>query len=260
MIDIHAHLTDRRYDQDREEVINSLKSKGIELVINTGYDIKTSRDAIKLADKYDHIYATAGLHPSSADEWTESSYDELKQMALSSKKVVAIGEAGLDFYRDTNPDRDVQEHVFREHIRLAKELDLPIVVHSRDAHKMTFDILKEAKEEDPNFQGILHCYSSSVELMEQYTELGYYISIGGVVTFNNARVVKEVAKKVPLEYLVLETDSPYLTPAPYRGKRNEPAYTVYVGEEIAKLRGVSYEEIDEITTANAKRVFRIDED
>lgn len=260
MIDIHAHLADRRYNKDREEIINNLKNDGIELVINTGYNIPTSKDALKLAEEYDNIYATVGLHPSDSDQWTNNSYDELKEMALSSDKVVAIGEAGLDFYWKDNPPADHQEFVFNEHIRLAKELDLPLVVHSRDAHQKTFEILKAAKEEDESFDAILHCYSSSVEMMREYTKLGFYISIGGVVTFKNAKTIKEVAKEVPLDYLVLETDSPYLTPEPYRGKRNQPAYTVYVGEKIAELRGMSYQEIDDITTKNVKRVFKLDED
>lgn len=253
IIDSHAHLDDRRFDQDRDMIIRNLKSNGIELAINIGADLKTSIASVALADKYDNIYAAVGVHPHSAKEVDNSTIEILKAFAKRDK-VVAIGEIGLDFHYDNSP-RDVQRKWFKEQLKLAKEVNLPVVIHTREAAQETFDILKEAQ--DGSLRGVLHCYSGSVEMALEYIKLGFYISIAGPVTFNNARVTKEVAKTVPLDKLLIETDCPYLTPMPYRGKRNEPMFTKYVAQTIAEIRGISFDELAEATNKNTKELFAI---
>lgn len=253
LIDSHVHLDDRRYDKDRDRIIKSLKNDGIELVLNIGADLQTSIASVSLAEKYDNVYAVVGVHPHSAKEVDDSTLEILKSFA-SRDKVVAIGEIGLDFHYDNSP-RDVQRKWFRKQLELAKEVDLPVVIHSRDATQETFDIIKEAQ--DGKLRGVLHCYSDSVEIALEYIKLGFYISLGGPVTFNNAKVPKEVAKEVPLDKLLIETDSPYLTPTPNRGKRNEPAYVRFVAAEIAELRGISFDDLVKATNKNTKELFGI---
>ena len=253
IIDSHAHLDDRRFDRDRDMIIKKLQDNGIELAINIGADLKTSIASVSLAEKYKNIYAVVGIHPHSAKEMDDSTIEILRSFA-SREKVVAIGEIGLDFYRDLSP-RDVQRKSFRDQLKLAKEVNLPVVIHSRDADQEVFDTLKQAQ--DGNLRGVLHCYSGSVELAMEFIKLGFYISLAGPVTFNNARVPKEVAKAVPLDKLLIETDSPYLTPEPYRGKRNEPIFTKYVAGTIADLRGISYQELAKATNRNTKELFGI---
>ena len=253
LIDSHVHLDDERFDGDRDILIKSLKSNGIELVINIGADMKSSIDSIELAKRYDNIYAAIGVHPHSASEMTENTLDELRDMAKEDK-VIAIGEIGLDYYYDNSP-RDIQRKWFREQLELAKELDLPVIIHSRDATKETYDIIKEAQ--DGTLRGVLHCFSGSVEVAMEYIKLGFYISIGGTVTFKNSRVVREVAEAVPLDKFLVETDCPYLTPEPYRGKRNEPMFVKYAAEKIAEIRGISFEELSKATNKNTKELFRI---
>ncbi|MCK9444053.1 MAG: TatD family hydrolase [Tissierellaceae bacterium] len=252
LIDSHAHLDDKRFDGDRELLINNLESNGIELVINIGADLQTSIASVSLAEKHENIYATVGIHPHSAKEADQSAMEIFRSFA-DRDKVVAIGEIGLDFYYDNSP-RDLQRKWFKEQLKLAKEVELPVVIHSRDAQQETFDILKEASE-DGKLRGVLHCYSGSAEMAAEYVKMGFYISIAGPVTFKNARVVKEVAQSVPLDRLLVETDSPYLTPEPYRGKRNEPIFVKYVAGTIAELRGLSYEELAKATNENTKELF-----
>lgn len=253
VIDSHAHLDDRRFDRDRDMIIRKLQDNGIELAINIGADLKTSIASVSLAEKYDNIYAVVGVHPHSAKEVDSSTIEILKSFA-NREKVVAIGEIGLDFYRDNSP-RDLQRKWFKEQIKLAKEVNLPVVIHSRDADQEVFDTLKEAQ--DGNLRGVMHCYSGSAELAMEFIKLGFYISLAGPVTFNNARVPKEVAKAVPLDKLLIETDAPYLTPEPYRGKRNEPIFVKYVAGTIADLKGISYEELAKATNRNTKKLFGI---
>lgn len=255
LIDSHAHLDDRRFDGDRDRIINSLEDNGVELVINVGAGMVSSKASVELANKYENIYAVVGVHPHSAKELEGRDLSELKELAQQDK-VVAIGEIGLDFYYDNSP-RDVQRKWFKAQIDLAKELDMPVVIHTRDAAQETFDILKGAAE-DGKLKCLLHCYSGSVEMAEEYIKLGFYISLAGPVTFRNARVPKEVAKVVPLDRLMIETDSPYLTPEPYRGKRNEPMYVKYVAQCIAEERGITLEEVTKATSANVFRFFGID--
>lgn len=253
LIDSHAHLDDTRFDKDRDELIKSLKDVGVDLVINPGADLQSSIKSVSLSEQYDNIYAAVGIHPHSAKEMDESTLEVLKSFT-NREKVVAIGEIGLDYYYDNSP-RDIQKHRFIEQLDLAKEVDLPVIIHSRDAAGDTFDILKSAQ--DGSLKGVLHCYSGSVEMALEYIKLGFYISIAGPVTFKNARIVKEVAKAVPMDRLLIETDSPYLTPEPYRGKRNEPIYIRYVAGTIAELRGISFEEVAIKTAENTKKLFRI---
>ena len=253
LIDSHVHLDDKRYDGDRDRLIKSLRDDGLELVINIGADLQTSIASVSLAEKYDQVYAVVGVHPHSAKEVDESTLEILKSFA-SREKVVAIGEIGLDFHYDNSP-RDLQRKWFKKQLELAKQVDLPVVIHSREATQETFEIIKQAQ--DGSLRGVLHCYSDSVEIALEYIKLGFYISLGGPVTFNNARVPKEVAKAVPLDRLLIETDSPYLTPSPNRGKRNEPAYVRFVAAEIAELRDISFDELVKATNRNTKDLFQI---
>ncbi|NMA86048.1 MAG: TatD family hydrolase [Tissierellia bacterium] len=253
LIDSHAHLDDRRFDRDREMLIKSLKENRIDLVINPGADLQSSIKAVALAEEYENIYAAVGVHPHSAKEMDNSTVEILKSFT-NRGKVIAIGEIGLDYHYDNSP-RDIQRERFIEQINLAKEVDLPIIIHSRSAAGDTFDILKEAQ--DGSLEGVLHCYSGSVEMAMEYIKLGFYISIAGPITFKNARVLKEVAREVPLDKLLIETDAPYLTPEPYRGKRNEPIYVRYVAGTIAEIKGISFEEVAKATAENTKRLFRI---
>ena len=253
LIDSHAHLDDERFDRDRDELIKSLGNNGISTVINIGADLPSSIKSVKLSEQYDNIYAVVGVHPHSASEMDEGTIEVLKAFS-SREKVVAIGEIGLDYYYDNSP-RDVQRIWFKRQMKLAKEVNLPIVVHSREANQETFDMIKA--ESDGKLTGVIHCYSGSVELMKEYIKLGYYISLGGPVTFKNAKIPKEVAKVVPIDRLLVETDSPYLTPEPHRGKRNEPLYVRYVAALIAELRGMTIEELARATSENTKRLFNL---
>ncbi len=254
MIDVHAHMNDPRFDEDRDEVLRQIKEGGIKRLINSGCCLSSCRDTLQMAEKYDYIYAAIGVHPQEANELEEggeAAWQELRAM-LKQPKVVALGEIGLDYYYENSP-REVQKKWFHAQLTLAEELDLPVVIHTRDAMKDTLDILKEHR----NNRGILHCYSGSVESLREILKLGWSISLGGVVTFKNARVAKEVAAEVPLDRLMLETDSPYLAPEPNRGKRNCALNLPYVAAEIARLRGTTAAEIERITDENAMRMFKM---
>ncbi len=253
MIDSHAHLDDEDFDVDREEVIGGLEAAGIDLVVNIAADLPSSEASVALAKEHPRIYATVGVHPHEAKTYDDEVEARLRELAKE-EKVVALGEIGLDFHYDFSP-RDVQRQVFKRQLALAHELGLPIVIHSREADQETFDLIKAHMEEHPEDRVLIHCYSGSVELMREYTKRGAYIALGGTTTFKNARVPKEVAKEVPLTKLLLETDSPYLTPVPYRGKRNEPKYVRLVAENIANLRGIDVEELVEHTDANTRAFY-----
>lgn len=253
LIDSHVHLDDKRFDNDRDILIRNFKNNNIELVVNIGADLGTSVASVDLADKYENIYAAVGIHPHSAKDVNTLVMEKIRELATN-KKVVAIGEIGLDFYYDNSP-RDVQRKWFMEQLKLAKELDLPIIIHTRDASQETFDILKN--NQDGTVRGVLHAFSGSPEMALEYVKMGFYISIGGPVTFKNARVVREVAEAVPLNKLLIETDCPYLTPEPYRGKRNEPVYVQYVAKKIAEVKAISYDELVKATNENAKKLFGI---
>lgn len=253
LIDSHAHLDGESFDEDRDALIKSFKDSGVEAVVVPGSDMESSRKIVELVKVYENIYGAVGVHPHEVAGLTESDIDELRKLA-GNGKIVAIGEIGLDYYYEYSP-RDVQKEYFRKQIALAKELELPIIVHERDAAQDVFQIIRE--EADGKLTGVIHCYSGSIELAREYIKLGFYISFAGPVTFKNAKKPKEVSKEIPLERLLVETDSPYMTPVPYRGKRNDPTYVRYVAEEIAALKGISFEELAKQTTLNAKKLFGI---
>ncbi|GAA0225260.1 TatD family hydrolase [Metaclostridioides mangenotii] len=254
LFDSHAHLNDERFDEDRDELIKSLREKNVDLVVNPGADIETSKSAVELSNKYDFIYAAVGVHPHDVSELDDSAIETLREMATKNNKVVAIGEIGLDYYYDHSPRED-QKEWFKKQILLANELKLPIIIHDRDAHADTFDIIKEYKSNEIGC--VLHCYSGSVELAREYIKMGCYISIPGTVTFKNSRKVREVAREIPLNKLFIETDSPYMAPEPHRGKRNDPSLVAFVADKIAQEKGISYEEVCEKTKENAKIFFGI---
>ena len=251
MIDVHAHLDDARFDEDRQEVIQQLRAAGFRRLINSGCSHKACEAAIRLAEENDFIYASVGIYPHDVEELEQNGLDRLKKMA-GHPKVVAIGEIGLDYYYATAA-KELQKKWFHAQLELAEELRLPVVIHSRDAMRDTLDILRE----HPKNTGIFHCYSGSAESLKEVVALGWSISMGGVVTFKNARVAKEVAAAVPADRLMLETDSPYLAPTPYRGKRNTALYLPEVAKCIAELRGTTPEEIERITDENAIRMFQL---
>ena len=252
IFDTHAHYDDDAFDEDRDTLLGEIFSSGICCITDVGASVKSSKSAVALSKKWPQIYAAVGVHPDSTADMTEEDIETLRSLAQE-KKVVAIGEIGLDYYWDKSFN-DLQKEVFIKQIKLANELDLPLSIHDREAHKDTFDILKEHNR---GSKVVMHCFSGSVEFARECIKEGWYIALGGVVTFKNAIKMKEAAKDIPLDRLLLETDAPYLTPVPYRGKENQPAYVKYVAEEIAKLRGTTFEEIDNITTQNAERVFNL---
>jgi len=253
LFDTHAHLDDSRFNEDRESVINKLREEGVKYFVNPGADIPSSLRAIELSKKYDFIYASVGVHPHDVKDMDEDTIDVLRSLSKN-EKVVAIGEIGLDYYYDNSP-RDLQRKWFEEQIKLANELKLPIIIHDRDAHQDTFNIIKNTKSNDIGC--VLHCYSGNLELAKEYVKMGCFISIAGPVTFKNNKKTLEVIKEIPLEYLLIETDSPYLSPEPHRGKRNDPSYVRYVAEKIAIEKGISYEKVCEATMENGKKFFGI---
>lgn len=254
MIDSHAHMDDIAFEEDRDYIISHLKQEGVDVIINIGADLASSRHSVDLAKKYDNVYATVGIHPHQACDYSEEAEKDLLKLA-EEKKVVAIGEIGLDYYYDYSP-RKVQREVFERQLFLAHKLGLPVVIHSRDASQETYETLKKAHE-TYEFQAIIHCFSQSVEMMERYIAMGDMIALGGAVTFKNSKVPKEVAREVPLDYLILETDCPYMAPVPYRGKRNEPKYIKKTAQYIAELRNMDVRDLLEHTDKNTKRFYRI---
>lgn len=254
LIDTHVHLNaDQYWDNDLQEVIDRALAAKVERMVVIGFDEVTIKRAMQLIEEYDFIYAVIGWHPVDAIDCTDEYLQWIEELAAH-PKVVGIGETGLDYYWDKSP-KDVQQYWFRKQIQLAKKLQLPIILHNRDA---TGDVVRILKEEDAKeVGGIMHCYGGSVETARDCINMNFMISLGGPVTFKNARQPKEVATEIPLEHLLIETDAPYLTPHPYRGKRNEPAYVALVAEEIARLKNISVEEVAAATTANALKFFKI---
>lgn len=249
MIDTHTHIN-MIEELSIEEILANAKNNGVEkVIVPAAYpsDIEIVMDLVK---KYDNVYGLLGVHPSEVKRWTDDLLDKIREYSKN-PKILGVGEIGLDYYWDKSFN-DLQKEVFIKQVRLANELGLPISIHDREAHKDTFDILKEYNKSS---KIVMHCFSGSVEFMKECIKEGWYIALGGVVTFKNAVKMKEVAKEVPLDRLLLETDAPYLTPVPFRGTTNQPAYVKYVAEEVAKLRNISFATIDEITTKNAKDVF-----
>ncbi|HEY4554004.1 MAG TPA: TatD family hydrolase [Bacillaceae bacterium] len=253
LFDTHVHLNDAQFEEDLEEVIRRAQSAGVKNMTVVGFDRKTIERALELVEEYDFLYASVGWHPVDAIDMKEEDLVWIEELAAH-PKVVALGEMGLDYHWDKSP-KDIQQEVFRKQIRLAKKLKMPIIIHNRDAAQDIVNILRE--EEASEVGGIMHCFSGSVEIAKECMEMNFYISLGGPVTFKNAKKPKEVAQEVPMDRLLIETDCPYLAPHPNRGKRNEPAYVRLVAEQIAELKGISLEELAEATTRNAKKVFGI---
>lgn len=251
--DTHVHLNDSKFQHDLTEVIDNAITSGTTMMLNAGTNLITSQHSIAIASKYPQIYASVGIHPHCAKEMTDEQHWEQLERLAHQPKVVALGEMGLDYhYNYSEPEK--QKEVFRRQLTMAKELKMPVIIHDREAHQDVLDILNSFKGE---VIGVLHCFSGSWEMAKQCLELGYYISLAGPVTFPKAVKPKEVAKKVPLDRLLIETDCPYLTPQPYRGKRNSPAYVKYVAEEIAQLKGIEIAQVAEQTKINGKKIFNI---
>ena len=252
IFDTHSHLDSNQFNDDFETVVENLKSNGISYVLDPGCDIPTSKKSIELAKKYDFIYSAVGFHPHEAKFWDDNSEDELTKMSQY-EKVVAIGEIGLDYYYFYSP-KELQQEVFIKQIQLAEKLNLPFIIHSRDASKDTYDIVKKYKK---NVDCVLHCFSQSLEMAKLYIDIDCYLSFAGPVTFKKSTNLQEVAKYAPLDKILIETDAPYLSPEPKRGKRNEPANVKYIGQKIADLKNIDEESLFNITTQNAKRFFKI---
>ena len=251
LIDTHSHI-DMIEQISLEDVLYNADANNVEkIILPCAYPADIDK-IMDITEKYDNIYAYLGVHPSEARDWNDGLVDKIEKYVSLSKKVVGIGEIGLDYYWDKSFN-DIQKEVFIKQIFLANKLNLPINIHDREAHKDCFDIIQEYNQ---NSTVIMHCFSGSVEFARECIKSGYYIAIGGVVTFKNAVKIKDVAADIPLDRLLLETDAPYLTPVPYRGKENQPAYVKYVAEEIAQLRGMTIEDIASATTQNAERIFK----
>ncbi|TVY06814.1 TatD family hydrolase [Paenibacillus cremeus] len=251
LIDTHAHLNAPQFDEDRQEVIERALQNGIRRIVNVGFNRETIPSSIALAEQYDFIYSTVGWHPTDAIDMKPEDLQWIESLCQH-EKVVAIGEIGLDYYWDTSP-KEVQDRVFRDQIRLARKVGMPIVIHNRDAHHDVVQTLREERAAEVG--GVMHCYSGSWETAKLCLDMNFYISFGGPVTFKNAKQPKEVLEKVPLDRLLFETDAPYLAPHPYRGKRNESSYVRLVAEIAAEIKGISLEELAEITTHNAVTLF-----
>ncbi len=253
IFETHAHYDDEAFDEDREELLAGFPEKGIDYVVNISAEISTVDKVLALADQYPFVYAAVGIHPSSTAELDEERFTWLKEKTGHPKNV-AIGEIGLDYYWDT-PDRQIQKLWFERQMELAGQMKLPVVIHSRDAANDTYQMMKAAGAQ--SIGAIIHCFGYGVEQARQYLNMGFYLGIGGVITFANGRKLKEVVEYAPLEQLVLETDSPYLAPVPHRGKRNNSLYLTYVAQEIARLKNVGYDTVLKVTEENAKRFYRI---
>ena len=254
LIDSHAHLDDRRFDQDREQVIERAQQDGITQIINIGCDLASSKRSVALAAKYPCIYATAGIHPHDAKNVPPDYLEQLKKL-LQQPKTVAVGEIGLDYYYDHSP-RPVQKEVFIQQLNLAQEMQLPVVIHLRDAYGDFLEIMRQRERLAP-VNGVMHCYSGSLVVAEECLAMGFYISLAGPVTFKNAGKLKEVARAIPLDKILVETNCPYLTPVPHRGKRNEPAYVKHVAGQIAALKGITLAAISLAVEQNTKKLFAI---
>ena len=252
IFDSHAHYDSSQFHEDREELLNSMKENGVGTILNSGASWKSVTEVVELAEKYPFIYAAVGLHPDEVGDLNEERFEFLKKQCQH-EKVVAVGEIGLDYYWD-NESHEVQKEWFVRQLYLARELDLPVIIHSREAAEDTLNIMKEHGN---GLRGVIHCFSYSKELAEEYIKMGFNIGIGGVVTFKNGKKLKEIATSIPLERILLETDCPYLAPEPHRGKRNSSLYIPHIAQEIADLRGITYEEVVAQTEMNARNLFRI---
>ena len=253
IFETHAHYDDEQFNEDRDTLLRCLPQEGVGVVINSGASVESTRDTIRLAREYDHVYAAVGVHPSLIEELDEIFMEWMRDQA-SWEKTVAIGEIGLDYYWDKEPQvQERQRYWFGRQIELARETGLPIIVHSRDAAADTMQVMKDHHAEE--IPGVIHCYSYSKEMALEFIKMGYYIGVGGVVTFKNAKKLVETVEAIPLEKILLETDCPYMAPEPYRGKRNYSGYLGYVRDKIAEIKGISPEEVERVTEANARALF-----
>ena len=252
IFDTHAHYDSGAFNADRMEVLASMPGRGVGLILNPGCDLATSRTAVELAERFPHVYAAVGVHPSDCGGWEDSWLDQLRDMAAH-PKVKAIGEIGLDYYWKENPPREFQQTVFRRQVELAQSLDLPVIVHDREAHQDCLSIVRDY----PQARGVYHCYSGSLEDAKTLVKLGWMISFTGVVTYKNARKALEVIDWLPMARIMIETDSPYLTPEPFRGKRNDSGYVYRVAETIAQVKGLSVDQVIQTTMENGCRFFSI---
>ena len=252
LFDTHAHMDDRAFDADRDALLSSLRSQGVGLLMNPGCSLASSRAASELSRKYPFVYAAAGSHPDTADEVDDTVLEEYRRLVRSNPKIKAIGEIGLDYHYEDIP-REIQKRAFRAQMALAQELNLPVIVHEREAHQDGMDIASEF----PSVTGVFHCFSGSAEMAKWLIARGWYIGFTGVLTFKNARKALEIAASIPLDRIVLETDCPYMSPEPFRGRRNDPGRLCRMAESLASLRGLSREEVEAVTLENGKRLYRI---
>jgi TatD DNase family protein len=251
LIDSHAHLEMKEFDVDRKEVIERAGAAGVECIVTVGTNLALSRKALAIAHQHDNIYATLGVHPHDAENAGDKTFDELKAMA-SDPKIVAYGEIGLDFFRNISP-RDIQEDRFARQLELACELNLPVIIHDRDAHEQTLRMVRASSVR----RGVFHCFSGDWGMAKQCIDLGFYISIPGVVTFDKSQMLHEVVRQAPLDSILLETDCPYLTPVPHRGKRNEPAFMVHTAEKVSQIKGMNWEDVAAKTSDNTRKLFNL---
>ncbi len=247
LIDSHCHLDNERFNGDRDEVLARIEEK-LEFAVNIGYDLESSKRSVELAESHDYIYAVVGVHPTDIGIYSDEVEVELEELAKH-PKVLAVGEIGLDYHWMTDP-KEKQQEVFRKQMEMARRVGKPVVIHTREATRDTLDILKEY----PDVRGIVHCYPGSYESAAEVMD-NYYFGVGGVLTFKNSKKLKETVEKLPMDRIVIETDCPYLTPEPYRGKRNEPVYVEYIAQRIAEVKGISYEEVVRITNENTKKAY-----
>ena len=255
IFDTHAHYDDESFDIDRDKLLSEMELNNVGKIVTSGASFESNEKIIEIIEKYKNVYASFGIHPEYADKLNEENFAEIKKLC-EHKKCVAVGEIGLDYYYD-EPDREIQKIWFERQLELAREIKKPVVIHSREAALDTMNILKGVRASE--IGGIMHCYSYSKEIAKELVDLGMYLGIGGVVTFKNGKKLKEVVEYIPMEHLVLETDSPYLTPVPFRGKRNNSSYISYVVREIALIKGISEEEVERITYNNALKIYGLRE-
>ena len=253
IFDTHAHYDADQFASDREAVLTALPAAGVGLVVDPGCDVASSREAVALAERFDHVYAAVGIHPEDCDGCTDADFDAIRELCRR-EKVVAVGEIGLDYYWKENPPRDFQEQVFRRQIELALELDLPVIIHDREAHGDSLRIVLDY----PGLRGVFHCFSGSPEMAQELLKRGWYLGFDGPITYKNAKRAPEVAAITPMDRIVIETDAPYMAPVPFRGKRNDSRYLPYVVEKLAEWKGVTPEEMTDITWQNGKRLFGLE--
>lgn len=253
IVDSHSHIDDEKFDIDREEVVSLFDENKIDFIVDPASDVKSSEKIVEIVKKFSRVYGAVGIHPHEVEDITDDDLKKIYNLSFSNK-IVAIGEIGLDYYYDNSP-REKQKEIFRKQLEIAKKRNLPVIIHTREAMQDTFDILSEFKGD---ITGVMHCYTGSFEMAEKFIDLGFYISISGVVTFKNATNVREMAKKIPLDNLLIETDSPYLTPEPNRGKRNESKFVWLVAQKLSELKNIEINNLIYNTNSNARNLFKID--